>query len=664
VDWGDGTTSTYSAVGDVTHTYASASSPTINVSLSDEDGSFANVASVAVTVNAPTSTVSLDAGADVSLDEGQAFSRSISFSDGQDNGAPGWTYSIDWDNDGTADETGSTTTQSVALSRTFTDGAASQTVSVTVTDVAGESASDSFVVSIANVAPTAGVSGADTVAEGSAYTLSVGAVSDPGTDTRTAYAINWGDGSIDNFTPAQWAAAAGSFAHTYADGTTAPTIVVSATDEDGSFTLGTKSLTVSNVAPTLSISGNDATNEGALYTLAISATDPAGANDALSYSIDWGDGSALQVLSAAQLAAVSGNVTHVFADDQDGPVNATARSIAVTVADGDGGSDTEILSVSVNNVAPTISASGAATATAGALYTLSLANYVDPGTDTLLANGISVDWGDGTTSTYSAVGDVTHTYASASSPTINVSLSDEDGSFANVASVAVTVQPVGQVETVRIGEAPQRQSGAGGQWAAAWSDAVVDIVHKADYSSVAESWSAVSLHGVSPQTLAGGDIYQGDLGVSGQSVASSSVRQELDGTEALRFTLDREATEVSVNLSRFYLNDDGGLLVESGLLRLIDSAGNVVAEKGFRADNATGTQQVTLAAAAGFVAVDVLAGAYDGDTFVFGGYAKADGSFGSDAGADAFGNVLGSDFLLDWVEFQFPVIGVASDPNV
>jgi hypothetical protein len=192
----------------------------------------------------------------------------------------------------------------------------------------------------------------------------------------------------------------------------------------------------------------------------------------------------------------------------------------------------------------------------------------------------------------------------------------------------------------------------------------VDIVHKADYSSVAESWSAVSLHGVSPQTLAGGDIYQGDLGVSGQSVESSSVRQELDGTEALRFTLDREATEVSVNLSRFYLNDDGGLLVESGLLRLIDSAGNVVAEKGFRADNATGTQQVTLAAAAGFVAVDVLAGAYDGDTFVFGGYAKADGSFGSDAGADAFGNVLGSDFLLDWVEFQFPVIGVASDPNV
>jgi hypothetical protein len=261
------------------------------------------------------------------------------------------------------------------------------------------------------------------------------------------------------------------------------------------------------------------------------------------------------------------------------------------------------------------------------------------------------------------VGDVTHTFASASSTTINVSLSDEDGSFANVASLAVTVQPPGELETVRIGDAPLRQSGAGGQWASAWTDAVVDIVHKADYSDMAETWSAVSLHGVSPQTLAGGDIYQGDLGVSGQSLASSNVRQELDGTEALRLTLDREASEVSVSLSRFYLNDDGGLLVESGLLRLIDSAGNVVAETGFLAENSAGTQQVTLAAATGFVAVDIVAGVYDGDAFVFGGYANADGSYGSDAGVDAFGNVLGSDFMLDWVEFQFPVIGVAVDPH-
>ena len=52
---------------------------------------------------------------------------------------------------------------------------------------------------------------------------------------------------------AEWAAAAGSFTHTYADGASSPTITVSATDEDGTFTLGTKSVTVANVAPAVAL---------------------------------------------------------------------------------------------------------------------------------------------------------------------------------------------------------------------------------------------------------------------------------------------------------------------------------------------------------------------------------------------------------------------------
>ncbi len=131
-----------------------------------------------------------------------------------------------------------------------------------------------------------------------------------------------------------------------------------------------------------------------------------------------------------------------------------------------------------------------------------------------------------------------------------------------------------------------------------------------------EAWTAKTLSGASSQTLAGGDIAQGDLGVSGQSIVSATLVTELDGKEALRFNLDQEATEVTVNLSRFYINDDGGLFVESGLLRLRDSDGNVVGEKAFRAGNAAGTQQVSLAAADGFVSVELLAGAYNGDTLL------------------------------------------------
>jgi hypothetical protein len=99
------------------------------------------------------------------------------------------------------------------------------------------------------------------------------------------------------------------------------------------------------------------------------------------------------------------------------------------------------------------------------------------------------------------------------------------------------------------------------------------------------------------------------------------------------------------------------------LLRLLDSNGQVVGETAFHAANAAGTQQVTLAATEGFVAVELLAGAYNGDDFVFGAYAKADGSFGAAAGADALGKLHGSDFMLDWIEFEFPVIGVPADPG-
>ena len=266
---------------------------------------------------------------------------------------------------------------------------------------------------------------------------------DPGADTRSGYSIDWGDGSaVQTFTPATWAAAAGNFSHTYAVGSATPTIIVSATDEDGTFVLGSKSLTVSNVAPSATLGGNASTNEGAIYTLNILGSDRAGANDALSYSINWGDGSAVESFTAAQLAGLGGNVAHVFADDEDGPVNATDRTIAVTVSDEDGGSSTQNKTVTVNNVAPDLTASGATSGIAGSLYTLALANYIDPGQDTLLANGISIDWGDGSAvQNVSSLGDVTHTFAAAGNFTIQVSLTDEDGSYANVAALNGAVHP-------------------------------------------------------------------------------------------------------------------------------------------------------------------------------------------------------------------------------
>jgi len=166
---------------------------------------------------------------------------------------------------------------------------------------------------------------------------------------------------------------------------------------------------------------------------------------------------------------------------------------------------------------------------------------------------------------------------------------------------------------------------------------------------------------VSPQTLAGGDIYTGDLGVSGQSQATSSVRQEVDGKEALRFALTDPAdtaTGLTLYLSRLFAQDDGGAFVESGRMRLLDAAGTVVGESVFRADSASGLKQISLASNAGFTAIELNAGVYDGTDFIFGGYANADGSFGSAVTTDGGGAKHGSDFMVDAVEFQLPVLGV------
>ena len=86
--------------------------------------------------------------------------------------------------------------------------------------------------------------------------------------------------------------------------------------------------------------------------------------------------------------------------------------------------------------------------------------------------------------------------------------------------------------------------------------------------------------------------------------------------------------------------------------------GTVVAETTFSATSAAGTQQVSLGSAAGFSHVELSAGAYDGTDFVFGGYQDGAGHFGSAITTDGAGIQHGSDFLVDWVEFDFPIVGV------
>jgi RHS repeat-associated protein len=202
-----------------------------------------------VSVTRVNDAPALEAGSNDTTNEGATFNHQIVLGDPEPD-----TYhiTVNW-GDGTANSVFDTTQHVMNISHSFVDNGI-HTVTVTADDQQGQANSvetDSFQVTVNNVAPTAPVTGADRVNSGSSYTLKVGAVVDPGTDTRTGYSINWGDGTKNTYTPEEWASAGGSFNHQFTAGSyaeTTPSITVNTTDEDGTFVLGSKAITV-NRAP-------------------------------------------------------------------------------------------------------------------------------------------------------------------------------------------------------------------------------------------------------------------------------------------------------------------------------------------------------------------------------------------------------------------------------
>ncbi|MBK6873236.1 MAG: fibronectin type III domain-containing protein [Kineosporiaceae bacterium] len=298
------------------------------------------VVATAVAIALPAQTASaavplaIEAGPDTTISEGSAFTRTIAITDEVDDLSPGWTYSVDY-GDGTLGGEQTTTVPSITLSHVYTNGTAQRTVSVVVMD-GSESAMDTVVVTVANVPPTA------------------------------------------------------------------------------------------------SLTGPAAVNEMTPYVGQVTATDPG--TDPLTYFLHWNDG--LQVQWFIPIG--TGLVQHYYLDDADGPVNSTPHTLTLSVSDGE--AITVVTnSVAVNNVAPVMPITGAATTTVGTTYSVTLGSAVDPGPDT--RTGGVLRWGDGSTQA-AAVGTFTHTYTSAGAKTVSVDVTDEDGTFTagsltvNVASAA------------------------------------------------------------------------------------------------------------------------------------------------------------------------------------------------------------------------------------
>ncbi|MEZ5552745.1 MAG: PKD domain-containing protein [Pseudomonadales bacterium] len=382
-----------------------------------------DVATVTVNNVAPL----VDAGLDTSISEGGGVTFGGTFTD------PGTadTHTIEWDfGDGAA------ASGSLTPTHPYTEDGV-YTVTLTVTDDDGGVGSDTLIVTVGNTPPVVDA-GLDrpAVPSGGTVNLDPATFTDAGVeDTHTA-SIDWGDGTVEPGALTQ-GAGSGTVAggHVYAAAGDY-TVTVTVTDDDGGVGSDTLLVTVlaqPNTAPVPDAGAGATIVEGDTFNGAGSFTDPDA--DTWTATVDYGDGSGVQPLTLAGMAFTLG---HVYAD------NGT-YTVTVTVADSQGGSNSDTATVVVNNAAPVVNAGADQPGVAfGGTVNLDPATFTDAGVED--THTASIDWGDGTVepgALTQGAGSGTvaggHVYAAAGDYTVTVTVTDDDGGIGSD-TLLVTVE--------------------------------------------------------------------------------------------------------------------------------------------------------------------------------------------------------------------------------
>ena len=210
-----------------------------------------------------------------------------------------------------------------------------------------------------------------------------------------------------------------SSSHIYADNGSY-TVTLTVTDDGGTIRMDTALVTVANVDATAGSGGPYSGSEGSTMPFSASVSDP-GIADTHTFSWDFGDGS----------GASGQTVTHIYADD--GPYVVT-----LTVTDDDGGIDSSMTSATVGNVAPDAWSGGPYVGTVSTLITFT-GSASDPGTLPNEIQSYSWDFGDGTPAVTGET--VEHTFSSAGTYTVTLTLTDKDDGEGTSATTAEVSSP-------------------------------------------------------------------------------------------------------------------------------------------------------------------------------------------------------------------------------
>jgi MYXO-CTERM domain-containing protein len=220
---------------------------------------------------------------------------------------------------------------------------------------------------VSNATPTAEagpVAGNYATSEGVALTMDASGSTD---SDGTIIQYDWDCDNDGQYNDAASATPSGATCTWLDDGTY--TFGLRVTDDGGATDTDTASVVVANAPPSVTtISGPANADEGSSVSFTAQGTDPSPIDAAaLTYSWDWGDGSA---------PSTGATASHTWAD------NGT-YTITVTATDPEGATGSSTVSITVDNVAPVIDTTPGTTALEGTQYAY-IATATDPGVNDAL----------------------------------------------------------------------------------------------------------------------------------------------------------------------------------------------------------------------------------------------------------------------------------------